>query len=248
MQPPHPLVARLVQLEPIKTWSLIVTLFGDLDGDEMTGAHIRVLLGHIGIKPEAIRVALHRLKGDGWITSARRGREAVYRLSAGGREETEAATTDVYREDVKYPEGWQFHLMKEMSAPSGSVALTKDVILVPTALAVHVTGSLRLVRSEQDLPAWIEECLVPQPLVRNAAALITVLRSAPRTNVDRQILDRIALRLLVLHHWRRVALRPGSWAHIGLLPSGTLATCQGIVTPFLKRGVPISLRRLTNSA
>ena len=52
------MVTELVALDTLKTWSLIVTLFGDLEEKELSGAQIRTLLGHIGIKPEAIRVAL----------------------------------------------------------------------------------------------------------------------------------------------------------------------------------------------
>lgn len=241
MQAAHRLVRRLVELETLKTWSLLVTLFGDLKGDELTGTQIRALFGHIGIKPEAIRVALHRLKSDGWITAAKRGREAVYRLSGKGREETDAAIEDVYRKEVKFPEGWQFVLMKDAFVPAGSIAITKDLILMPTTLLEGATNGLILESHGRDLPNWFEECLVPQPLLRNAGVLITILKSASPTHADLAERDEIALRLLVLHHWRRLALRPGSWAHIGLLPNGVLATCHAVVTTFLEKGARMSL-------
>ena len=241
MQAPNRLVASLVELETIKIWSLIVTLFGDMAGDELTGTQIRALLGHIGIKPEAIRVALHRLKSDGWITADKRGREAVYRLSAKGRRETDAVIEDVYRQNVKFPEGWRFLLVKDVSAPAGSITITRELVLVPAALAAHVENGLVLESHGRDLPNWIEECLVPRPLLRIAEALTTILVSASPTGPDVAKPDEIALRLLVLHHWRRLALRPGSWAHIGLLPDGVLANCHAVVTAFLEKGKRLSL-------
>ena len=88
MTPTTALIEDLSSLETIKTWSLIVTLFGDLDGEPqvvLSGKDIGAILGHIGIKPEATRVALHRLKRDGWIDTQRAGREVFYSLSDRGK-------------------------------------------------------------------------------------------------------------------------------------------------------------------
>ena len=75
--PDQSITDRLLGLESTKTWSLIATLFGDLDGDELSGKALWSLLAPLGIKPEATRVALHRLKKDGWIVAKKAGREAI---------------------------------------------------------------------------------------------------------------------------------------------------------------------------
>ena len=230
---PHPLVAELSALETIKTWSLIVTLFGDLDGNELTGAQIKSLLGHIGIKPETIRVSLHRLRSDGWIMSERRGREAVYRLSDKARTETRQATHDIYRRDIKHPGGWRFHVMPDGCAPEEAVAITRDVVLVPASMSAQISDSIALENPPQQMPPWFEERLVPIALLRNASALIGVLASEAWDHATVDKLDQIARRLLILHHWRRLALRDGTWAHISVLPGGTLSTCHAVVTRFL---------------
>ena len=105
------LIEDLANIEKIKTWSLIVTMFGDLDEchpQSLSGKEIGAILGHIGIKPEAVRVALHRLKKDGWIHATKSGREVEYGLSQNGLQETAAVYDDVYRRTVKYSNGWKW--------------------------------------------------------------------------------------------------------------------------------------------
>ncbi|MEL6572020.1 MAG: hypothetical protein AAFQ64_10195 [Pseudomonadota bacterium] len=234
MQSVHPLVRKLLDLETLKTWSVIVTLFGDFDGDYLVGNQIKEILGHLNIKPEAIRVALHRLKADGWITAEKQGREAIYRLSPKGLHETQVASKDVYRQDVKYPEGWQFHLIREGTRRFTSIQISKDLIIIPVELAKDLEGSFVLSPQRPGIPPWIEEKLVPQHLLQNATALADVLEGVPAARANMSDLDARCLRLLVLHQWRRLALRLGSWAHIGLLPDGVLAKSHANVTAYLR--------------
>ena len=77
LTPAETLIEDLSALEPIKTWSLIVTLFGDLNGQPVTGKQLGAILGRVGIKTEAMRVALHRLRKEGWIVSTKIGREVL---------------------------------------------------------------------------------------------------------------------------------------------------------------------------
>jgi hypothetical protein len=49
------------------------------------------------------------------------------------------------------------------------------------------------------------------------------------------------LRLLVLHYWRRMALRSGSWALIALEPEGVLARCHASVTAYLANSPRVAL-------
>ncbi len=226
----------MLDLEALKTWSVIVTLFGDFDGDHMTGNQIREILGHLGIKPEAIRVALHRLKADGWIDAEKQGRTAVYQLSSKGLRETQAAAKDVYRQDLKFPQGWQFHLIREGAEHAAAIPISKDLLIAPIELADKLEGTLILAPQHPGIPPWIEDRLVPQHLLQNAAALVDVLQLVSMTEQDMSDLDAMCLRLLVLHQWRRLALRLGSWAHISLLPDGVLAKCHTAVTSLFRGG------------
>ncbi|WP_179214860.1 hypothetical protein [Octadecabacter ascidiaceicola] len=212
---------------------MIVTLFGDYEGDHLTGSQIREILGNLGIKPEAIRVALHRLKADGWIRAEKQGRGAIYALTPKGRTETAAAAKDVYRTDPKFPQGWQFYLHDDEVEHEQAVAITKEVLAAPIQVSDELGGCFALTSQPQDMPSWIEERLVPHHLLQIANAIVDVGHAVSKSDQALQPLDAKCLRLLLVHQWRRLALRPGTWAHISLLPKGTLAMCHKSMSAFL---------------
>lgn len=229
----HPFIAELLKIEAPKTWSLIATVFGDLDGDALSGKQIGVLLSNAGIKPEASRVALHRLRHDGWIVSHKFGREVNYTLSDRGRAETAAAQRDVYRRDVKFADGWQaLALDPEVVEPSAQgIALCKHLILAPKCESFG--GALALSLAEGPLPSWVEDRLVPAHLLKHANALSDLARRFEPLQGQLTVADATTARLLLIHYWRKMALRMGVWAHIGLLPKGDMARCHRAVTDVL---------------
>lgn len=93
------LVKHLTDDQTPRVWSLLLTVFGELAQDQ--GAHISGLLlrqisERIGIKPEAMRVAIHRLRKDGWIDSKRNGRTSSYFLTDWGRAQSAQASPRIY--------------------------------------------------------------------------------------------------------------------------------------------------------
>ena len=61
----------------LKVWSLIVTLMGDrlrLNAGAIQNRDLTAILGLLGITPQAIRVAVHRLRRDAWIVTEKSGR------------------------------------------------------------------------------------------------------------------------------------------------------------------------------
>ena len=46
----HSLIDALLALETPKTWSLIATVFGDLDGEQLSGKALWALLEPLGVK------------------------------------------------------------------------------------------------------------------------------------------------------------------------------------------------------
>ncbi|MEL6682875.1 MAG: hypothetical protein AAFQ09_09545 [Pseudomonadota bacterium] len=227
---PHQMVTELVALDTLKTWSLIVTLFGDLEGEELSGAQIRTLLGHIGIKPDAIRVALHRLKSDGWISSSKRGREAIYEMTTMARAETKAVAPDIYRKTIKHQGNWRFCLTPNAPDRVDAIMINPNLALLPLEATVDLPESVVLSGSDQNLPPWIANGLVPENLVQIAANLTSIIRCVPYPVT---VLDRQAARLLILHHWRRIALRTGAWAHANFQPNGHIRACHAQVVGIL---------------
>ncbi|CAD0187027.1 Transcriptional repressor PaaX [Ruegeria sp. THAF57] len=223
------LIDDLCNLEPIKTWSLIVTLFGDLSDHHITGKELGLLMGHVGIKTEAIRVALHRLRKDGWIVSTKSGREVTYSLSDVGLAETRAAYEDVYRRDVKYPQGWKLLLTKsDYAAPDPAIRIERSLLLVPVEAVLLDGAALGLQADTDHIPDWFSDRIVPSQTLVLAQKLCEI---AERPGIgDLSPLSLAAVRLLLLHYWRKIALRNSSWAHISMIPQGPLAQCHHRVT------------------
>lgn len=213
---------RLLEIETIKTWSLIATILGDIEADCVSGRALWSLLGPLGIKAEAMRVALHRLKKEGWITSEKVGREVVYALSDRGLAETQVARTDVYRRDVKYSEGWQLALLGPAPAAleGPHVVIDRALVLIPKA--VLPPSGAALAPAPHDLPDWFQNCLAP-PHMRERAQHLSGLA---RVFLEQPSSDTTSVRLILLHHWRKMALRTGTWAHIFLEPDGAMARCH----------------------
>lgn len=109
-------ISVLAHREQTKVWSVIVTIFGDLaknHGDEISGPLLSMIMENIGIRPKAIRVAIHRLRKDNWIESRKEGRVSQYRLSAKGYAESEVSRPRIY-ENVQAPDqnsGKDWHLL-----------------------------------------------------------------------------------------------------------------------------------------
>lgn len=239
------LVQALTRDDPPKTWSLIVTVLGDLDAPAISGKDLGALLKSVDIKPEAVRVALHRLKQDGWITSQKTGRQVSYALSDHGRAETFAAQHDVYRRDVKFPDGWRvFAVPAEVEPHDSIVQLAKGLVAVPAAVAVRPNRGFEMRAVDPSLPPWMSDHLLPPRLLAQAGQMAQLAESLTGADLALSPREKVAARLLLLHYWRRMALRPATWAHIGLSPQGQVARCHRGVTQLLAATDAISVNVL----
>ncbi len=229
-------VNELMELEPVKTWSLIVTLLGDLDGTELTGKQLRVFMDALGIKPEATRVALHRLKRDGWIASKKTGREVTYFLSDRARNDTDAVYDDVYGKDAKYPEGWQILVVSETidcPASTPSIRIGRHLVVTPRPAESIEQSSMEVQFVQNTIPTWLQHKLLPPETIAVAEKLVTSATDYLKHCHGTASIEAQLLRLLLLHHWRKIALRIGCWAHIGLMQDGLIYNCQKAMTGFL---------------
>jgi len=97
--PDEPDSPVLTAPQGMKLWSVIVTILGDLlpEGDaDVSGLVLSALIERMGLQPQAMRVALHRLKRDGWIESRKDGRVGYYRLSDMGRAQAAEVSEAIY--------------------------------------------------------------------------------------------------------------------------------------------------------
>lgn len=225
------LIQDLIDLEPLKTWSVIVTILGDIQQPEISGKDLTAILGTVGIKPEAARVALHRLKKDGWLVSSKNGREVSYKFSDRARAETHAVYEDVYRQDVKFAEGWDLVVVNQDLDPEPGLRIQRNLWLVPTSAKDSLDDPLILPLSDAKTPDWFMAKLTSEASRQASGRLAALARKASQLPLGDA--EAIAIRLLCLHHWRKRALRAGTWAEIWLRPSGELANCHKEVTNLL---------------
>lgn len=198
-----------------RVWSLLVTVFGELaqeDDSRISGAVLNRLTEAIGIKPEALRVALHRLRKDGWIQSVKSGRNSHYFLGGVGKAESAKANPAIYLQRPLPNEIWialhQGSITDEESN-QGEVCIRTGFSLSlkpldrPEALCLPVGA-------EEALPDWIRERVCSQDLVDQAKSLdqrLSILSKALRTADKMDPFQTAVLRILIIHEWRRVILK-----------------------------------------
>ncbi|HCQ67227.1 MAG TPA: PaaX family transcriptional regulator [Rhodobacteraceae bacterium] len=224
---PAPAVMRaLTAGAELRTWSLIVTIFGDMarqPGVEIPGPVLTALTRAMGVKPEATRVALHRLRKDGWIASRRAGRVSHYFLTAAGRKKSLAATARIYARHPPAPQSWHVAVSGPLDPPgrlaldgtmaaAGYVTLTAGAWLGPGPTPDDLPeGLFALDGAALHLPDWLRSTLAPPALSAAYRAYeATLATTAERLAIDPgglSALDRAAIRILLVHGWRRLVLR-----------------------------------------
>jgi len=216
--------AHLMRGEGHRVWSLIVTIFGDLaqaPGQGISGAALSRLVGLMGVKPEAMRVALHRLRKDGWIESERAGRGSQHALTPYGRAQSAAASPRIYDRTRVFPETWHL-LIAGSGEASGrgqldSFLMTGDylpigqqVLLAPGPLPETPTGLMGVETGRRSVPGWLRDQVCPPAVMAQYAALdrdFASLSGVSDGADDLSLWERTALRLLIVHSWRRLLFR-----------------------------------------
>lgn len=233
----------LLACGPVKTWSLIVTILGDLaaePGARVAGPVLSLLTEPMGLKPEALRVAIHRLRRDGWVSSERDGRTSLYELTAHGRALTLGAATRVYGAVVEAPGRW--HVVVAQSAEAMQALDLPELLQIGPRSALlpgETEGLSEAVLAWEAragaVPDWVKAALVPEDLAAAYAALARALVAALVLVPPEAPVERAVLRLLALHQWRRLVLRHGPAVEVLMGPDWDGARCRARVTALLER-------------
>lgn len=239
------LVIRVLGRSAPRVWSLLVTMFGDLalaPQARLSGATVNAITAVIGIKPEATRVALHRLRKEDWIDSHRTGRQTRYGLTPHGRAQTNAAWPRVYGpppEDVA-----AFLVVEDPSAPiDRAMDDTRAAVQIGPRTFVTTASeaggdTLRLpLGAVGPLPRWVADKLCP-PEVQEAAGDLAQRLGLLLTEDGLQhlsLLHRTALRVTVVHEWRRLILRTPGFTEPLVAGHWAGAECRAAVHDVLTR-------------
>ncbi len=245
---PSAAIAALTDGDSLRVWSFIVTLFGDLaaePGAALSGAVLAHLTGMVGIKPASVRVALHRLRKDGWIVSRRAGRASLYELSPTGRRETLGAGARIY--DPHGPAGDRWHLLLAANAaglPEGARSVMPGVAL-GLGPAPEAPDCLVIEGRAGPAPGWLRDELMPPELRADYARLEARLEAAAAClPAETDAAGRAVLRALVVHGWRRLLLRHADLPDDFL--GGPVGRCRRQVAGLLARLGPVRAADLEN--
>jgi phenylacetic acid degradation operon negative regulatory protein len=212
-------VARLSDPGNQRVWSIIVSLFGDMaqdPDDRISGGALTRIIGPMGIKPEAIRVALHRLRKDGWIESTRNGRTSVHLLTDFGRSQSVAVTPRIYSRTPDLPSSWHLLIAEEGTGQRllDEVLLTRDYVSIGRHSALgsgpvprDCDDLLAITVADAKVPDWLRNRIFNADLVSACASLLEDLKALPDVPAGLTPDQTATLRTLVVHRWRRVVLR-----------------------------------------
>ncbi len=236
-KPPSPIAAILQHLRnrPSRTWSIVVTVFGDAVAPRGGSLWLGSLLGifeAMEIPGGVVRTAMSRLTADGWLQRSRVGRNSFYQLTDEGRSRFAAAAERIYGEP---PTDWdgRFNLvlldsgadrdaiggtdrdkLRGVLESSGFGSIAPGVLIAPlsTPLPNEAAALLRL-QGCADLPTGRQLVERAWTLTDTAEAYRRFLHAFEpllqwiAASGQLSDLDALVARILLVHEYRRVVLR-----------------------------------------
>lgn len=221
------LIEALHERGRLRVWSLVITIFGDAvvpRGGRISLANLQEVMTRLRIEPGALRTAMSRLAGDGWVVRDKQGRNSFFSLDAHGRHAFDLATRRIYAGAAP---AWSGKWTVAIAPPgveasdlasigfvrvNGSVFLRPDTAEAPDATA-ELSGMLVIHGQGVEHPENLRS-LWPSDEISSAydgfvsvyAPLLEVFSGSAKL----EPLDAIAARTLMVHDWRRIVLRdPG---------------------------------------
>ena len=227
--PDEALRAAIERLGSLRAGSLAVSFLGDCilpRGSDVGVAAITAVLAAFGIEPGVTRTAMSRLASDGWVSRERAGRNTFYQLTPIALFELQAASRRIYA--ARQPEdpcAWRLYLVAGLSKTEqarlrsllqhrGAAELGSQLWIIPAgeelrdlppAIALTAAplpdGEARLVVERAfDLAALAND-------YANFTAAFAPVMSRLRAGGKPTGLPAVAMRVLVIHAFRRIVLR-----------------------------------------
>jgi len=226
------LIALLQADNSLKTWSLIVTFFGDAvvgRGGNVSAKTVQSVLAGMNVGSGAVRTAFSRLVADNWIVRQKIGRESFYELDDDGYRPFHAAAARIYSpvgaEDSDNGQ-WTLAVKNAGTTALDSELLKNGIQISPgcwlfKTVKPQETEALKdneilLVHVEPDnFPNWVKSKLIPDELEDGYQQLQKRFASIKKPE-NLSPLDTLLVRCLLIHQWRRLLLRspllPGALA------------------------------------
>ena len=227
-----------------RVWSLMISLFGDLAQDKgavIDGPVLSAIMAGLRVKPEAARVALHRLRNDGWIRSEKSGRISQHSLSAKGRAECAQANPLIYAAPDTGDGDWQLVLLPENGASPEEMARQGFTEVMPRVFVAPLSAQPpadALQVQGQEVPDWFRKQSAPLDLHEGYTDRLHTLETLSDALPEAEELTPIevaVLRCLIVHNWRRLVLKHPALPAALVDPDGPSHRCQIAVHDLLTR-------------
>ncbi|ASM73859.1 MULTISPECIES: PaaX family transcriptional regulator C-terminal domain-containing protein [Roseobacteraceae] len=228
-----------------RVWSVLVSVFGDLarhEGEGIDGPVLTALMAEAQIKPEATRVALHRLRNDDWITSVKSGRTSHHSLTRTGRRLSLAASARIYSTPEETAQGWQLVLLETATSESREDMETLGFALLAPRLYIGADNLMApdgaLALPADTAPRWLGAQFEPKDLSQDYAALHERLMAIDALKLDAAALSPVqigVLRSLIVHGWRRLVLKHPDLPRDVYSDAWRGHDCRALVTGLLAR-------------
>lgn len=213
-----PLAPFIEQLHAsrLRTWSIIITIFGDCiqpRGGRAAMTELQALTDRLGIEGGALRTAMSRLAKDGWVERDREGRNSFYALTPLGQATSLPATRQIYRARFTAAGPWTLAISAappDPAADTPTLEVTRQVRIIGADRAEHHcnAGDLVLHGAPDTIPDWVRTAAISPPLTEGYAALAEMLDALDAGALaELPPLEALAMRVLLIHFWRRLALR-----------------------------------------
>lgn len=206
-------IATLRASPGLRTGSLIVTLYGDAilpRGGALAVSDLLRLMHRFALSDSVVRTALSRLAADGTLIAARHGRRSAYALTPRAEAQFRAAIPCIYG-PLCPPWDGDFHLaFPEPGADRTPLDQAGFALLAPGVLIAPVTASTMPTLRANGSPALMRELAARAWSLEDIRARYTSFIDT-FTPLDGAAalspVDAIAARTLLIHAWRRIALR-----------------------------------------
>jgi phenylacetic acid degradation operon negative regulatory protein len=181
---------------------------------------------------------LHRLRKEGWIESRRQGRSSVYFLTPKGHAQTVEATPRIYASGPAAQHAWLAIFNPHHAAQNAQMpgAWMSAQMLITSQAPDQGDAFVTRLTPETAIPDWMADKLCSPAMLHLAEEFSQAL-----TQVRDQLaspltpMEIAALRVLVVHGWRRIVLKtPPLPDHV--FPNGWAgARCRAQVSELLAR-------------
>ena len=226
-----PLAGFLAALRaaPSRTGSVIITVYGDAiapRGGEVALASLLEVMAALGAGDGVVRTAVSRLAHDGWLDRQRTGRRSFYRLSSRGVQEFADAVPRIYG---PLGSAWNGQLRlvfaeagveRTILERAGYALLAPGVLVAPDTALTPPPGMSALLGAgtQQTMRAIAARAWPVAQVGAGYQCFVELFAGLPDIADALPPLDALTARVLLIHEYRRVALRDPRLP-AGLLPA-----------------------------